>query len=404
MQSRIFTRTLLADLFVFAVLHSLLSFFCFFLIGGFRPFLTAVVMLAPFLGMTVVRLKVNNLAAFLGLHFLLCFFPIWIQVEPATASLMFLALLIAAMHSMIMRLRGGWWPERGVTFIAVGLNTSLALLVEYLGIPAPGRVLAFWSFAMIAVHLVCSQTSRVDSSLEILAGAARQPVQVTMRFNNFILGIFMLPVLAAGVIAALLPLDEAGRMLVSFILSIYRWLNDLFMRLLAWLGGPAAEEPGTAVRPDLSGLLPQAREAPTWLKIVEQLFIWLIWAVIIGAVAYAAIRGLYSLYKQFYAERAGEGEMREYIGPSLEPEDLRKAFHGFRNRLPSFGRSEEERIRRKYYRKVRRHIRKGVEVHPADTTGEIADRLREREDVDELTGKYDRARYNAKRDDKTNKK
>lgn len=251
MQSRIFTRTLLADLFVFAVLHSLLSFFCFFLIGGFRPFLTAVVMLAPFLGMTVVRLKVNNLAAFLGLHFLLCFFPIWIQVEPATASLMFLALLIAAMHSMIMRLRGGWWPERGVTFIAVGLNTSLALLVEYLGIPAPGRVLAFWSFAMIAVHLVCSQTSRVDSSLEILAGAARQPVQVTMRFNNFILGIFMLPVLAAGVIAALLPLDEAGRMLVSFILSIYRWLNDLFMRLLAWLGGPAAEEPGTAVRPDL---------------------------------------------------------------------------------------------------------------------------------------------------------
>ena len=55
--------------------------------------------------------------------------------------------------------------------------------------------------------------------------------------------------------------------------------------------------------------------------------------------------------------------------------------------------SERERIRRLYYKTVRRHIRRGLMVGRADTTGRICEKIGRREDIGRLTELYDEARY-----------
>lgn len=396
MQWRSLTRTLLSDLFMFGALHGVFSFLVLLTVPGPNHFLTALLLLAPFYGMTLIRLKTNSLPLFLGLHLLVCTWPLWISVNPALRYWMVLFMLVAMLRSMLMRLWSGWWPGRSLTMVMVCSNAAAVIMADYVGLPIPVGVFFFWSLTMMLCHLICEQTARVDGALDLLSGTVRQPVETTLRFNNFILVLFLAPVTLLGGLASLLPLNKVGRLLMDLILLFYLAINNLLYRLL-YGGEEMTQQAPPAAAPDMASLLPQAQESPAWLLIVERVFFFLVQAVVIVLLVHGAIKGLQYLYRLFYAEQAGGGEVREYIGPMLTPEDLQERVRQLRFRLPGFDKSEEDRIRRTYYRKVRRHIRKGVEVHPADTTGEIAEHLKERENVEELTQKYNKARYNSKK-------
>jgi hypothetical protein len=111
--------------------------------------------------------------------------------------------------------------------------------------------------------------------------------------------------------------------------------------------------------------------------------------VVVGVIALIAYT-LYSIYRRFYAVRRTEGDLREYVGPEPLLQTLRGQLRGLRDRLPVFGGSENGRIRRIYYKKVRGQIRMGADVSRADTTGEIQRKLDGGEDLAALTRLYDR--------------
>jgi hypothetical protein len=350
--------------------------------------------------MSTVRLKVDNIGLFLLFHVILCFFPILFRVGTLFQGLLVAFLLISMIYSVVVRIRGDWCPEFPVTAFFVVVNAVAALVLGYFNIHQPAGVLFFWVFIMIAAMLVCRQTVAVDASLALLADTARQPVGTTLRYSNLVLAAFMLPVGLIGLLSAFLPLDMLGRFLVEGVLALLRgiarfiaWVMSLFGRAPAAESAPPSEQ--TAQSPDMSALGPPG-ETPAWLEILEQVFIVLALAVVAALLIFGAARGLRTLYTHLNRKKQWDGEQREYIGPEIRFESIWGKISRARRRLPAFGESEEERVRRRYYKKIRRHIRRGIEVRPADTAGDIERRLREKEDVGALTGLYNRARYRVK--------
>jgi hypothetical protein len=61
--------------------------------------------------------------------------------------------------------------------------------------------------------------------------------------------------------------------------------------------------------------------------------------------------------------------------------------------LPRFRFGAKHPIRKAYIKKVNGHIRQGINILPSNTPEVIADRIRHREDIDELTAAYEAVRY-----------
>jgi hypothetical protein len=112
-------------------------------------------------------------------------------------------------------------------------------------------------------------------------------------------------------------------------------------------------------------------------------------ALFFGLVAYVC----YQLYKRFYS---GTTEVSDDLQESVMP-DWRETMRGKVGAF-IFG-GPANRVRRLFYRKVRKHIiKKAVSSRIAlsDTACEIAEKIKASEDIDALTARYTQARYSEK--------
>ena len=138
-------------------------------------------------------------------------------------------------------------------------------------------------------------------------------------------------------------------------------------------------------------------DTPAWLALLEMIMNvmmrFLLVAFLAAVLAYAG----YRFYKRFIATRGAGGEdyeggdTSEYIGPKLAIKPIADAIGSLLRRLGP--KTEAEKIRQMYYKKVRWHIKRGAEIKSVDTTREIAEKLQPAEDIGELTALYEGARY-----------
>lgn len=391
-RTRIFVRQMLSDLTVFALLHSLLLTGLFAIYRELTPVWISFVFLLPFLAMTVIREKVDNLFLFLLLHILLAATAVLLPLELIAKGLCLLLLVIAAVYSLVVQLRGYWSVELGWTGFCVGVLAVLALVTGYFRFGQIPLLLTLWATLVIACYFVCYQTLRVDEALSFLPATGRKVVPSILRFNNIILLGFLVPVLLAAALAVRFPLNGLFNAIAAAFKQIVRWIFGL----LAKFGGEAQEEiPPETLEPSPSYGLPETEpgDSSRFLEILEQIILRTVQVALVVGVVALIIYALRKLYKRFYASKAKDGDVREYIGPELQIEALKASWHGLLGRLPRFGRSESERIRKIYYKRVNRHIWQGAQVSKADTTGDIRRKLAEADDLTELTDSYNNARY-----------
>jgi hypothetical protein len=123
-----------------------------------------------------------------------------------------------------------------------------------------------------------------------------------------------------------------------------------------------------------------------WL---ERAVMVLMGAAAVALIVYAARR----IYRRFYTPRImPAGDLSEFAPP-----DIKEWFaHAFR---PG-GSGPAHRIRRMFYRKVRKYIHnpnrktsEGITVAPTDTALEMAAKIKAAEDIDALTAEYLEVRY-----------
>jgi hypothetical protein len=391
-----------------------------------KPVLLTLLLIVPYFFMYYVRSS-PSFFIFLGANIMLVIWPLFLPViwNPAAAGVgqhaaaplssiiadiprqsiaplrlcWFFLLLIFAIRSISVRLRGQQRLDIGYLVFCVGFLTILSLIAGYFGMRMIVALNAIWAFLAIAGYLVYTQSARIDESLQILSVAGKKPVHAIMKFNNNILAIFFIPVILFAAISPWLPLEQAARLLGAVLIAGLRG----FFRFIDWLINLFNKEQPAIIDGESMPIqqdfvdLPEASETPAWIALLDLIVRTLMQILIVAGIAAALAYGAYRFYRRFIATRdkgggfSEDGDTSEYIGPKLAAKPIANAIAGLLNRLAP--KTEAEKIRRAYYKKVRRHIRQGAAVAQQDTAREIASKIRPRENIDDLTSLYERARY-----------
>jgi hypothetical protein len=391
---RVLIRTLLADLFFFALLDCVLIAILQFVYRDRGLAALTFALALPLLAMSVTRHYISNFFLFLGVHLLLLFFPLLLGFPLLVRVLFCLFLLACMIYSVVVRLRGDWRISTVMALVCAATAAAIGFVLDFFERGGVADFLAAWAFVMLLCYILHTQTAQVDSSLDVLSGSAKQPIGTMLRFNNILIAVFLVPVIAAGLLSPLFPLNRLLGGLWVVLSGFLRWFFALIGGLFPGeevLLEESAQEQSSNMLDEMS--LGFTAERPAWVEMLEEIFRTILIVAIAAGAVLLIIYAVYRLYKRFYASRSTDGDVREYIGPEMDRDRLQDLWRGFRSRLPGFGRSEEEKIRRQYFRRVRRHIRKGVAVGKADTTGQIEGKIRPSEDIAALTEQYNRARY-----------
>jgi len=388
-------RLALSDLRVFAVMHVIFAFdanLASWQIEDTKAIIWGYSLLAPFFAMTYIREKTRNIFAFFVLHMALVLFPLMLPVGGKHKCLMMILLALSIIHSFVSRfdVQLDFGPHSLVPIVV--LNTGLIIFLQQKHPEAVVfvNVLVIWVIVEFISYVLFNQTARVDFSIDILSKTTRQPIKTMLRFNNIMLSVFVLIVLGASALAPYFPvwwINDIGRMLLAA------------LRKLSQLGteAPEPEPPPAQAPPQMTQgmpMLPDTEPTPEWLKVLYDVLFYVAAVVSVAIVLVIFAYVAYRVYKKFYeTSRIGaDGDTREFVLPEIEKEAL-NMLRNFRLRMPYFGKSESERIRRMYYKKVRKYISKGTEVKLSDTAGEIAGKIVSDNEMPQLTVKYNIARY-----------
>ena len=425
-------------------MHSMFSILIYAFFADIVPVLLSFALLIPYFCFYAIR-RASNFFIFIGAHIGLAAWPLilpalwtpggaWggapgglpggvpggvllepLQGAPLSAMLVglplnqipllrigwFIIMLAAMLRSIYTRVKGRYGYEVSYLIFVVGVLTALSIISGYNGMSPITAINAVWAFVIITGYLVYNQTVRIDESLAILSISGKKPVNAILRFNNSILMMFLIPVVLFAAVSPWLPLDRAASLLGAVLLIGVRSLFNFIGWILSLFGSKEPTEIMQDAPPpdqDMDLFMEEAPETPAWIALLETIVNVLIQLLLVGFIAAAIAYGVYRLYKLFIATRGRggadepDGDTSEYIGPKLAAKPIAEAIGELLRRLSP--RSEAERIRRMYFKKVRRHIKRGSAVIlRSDTTGEIADKLRPAEDIDDLTAQYDRVRY-----------
>lgn len=168
--------------------------------------------------------------------------------------------------------------------------------------------------------------------------------------------------------------------------AVIRWILQLLLRK----GSAPEEEIITQETEPFFQNLPRSQNVSWFARILEYLFL------IIAVVSIAAILVLLlvAIYRKLTSRREGtELDKREFVSPKMERKKVKRTSSG--EKLRFFDRSTEGRIRKLYYRSIRRRLRSGKTPSRSMTPSQIEAlaSLSQYPGADQLHEAYEKARY-----------
>lgn len=393
---RLLLMDLLSNLVAFIVLFNILSF-ALTLANG-RLNLIYLLLAVPFAFMLFLRKKIKKMRLFLATHFFMLAIPfvVWHDMWAFGPLLGF----VVAMILYSMRRKGeGEWNMQGST--AVWVIAFLVLLsmmyATYLpdigGINALLNISSLISLASVVLYIYLDN---MQFSLDLIGVSHQGNSAHTSSVSNVLFTVFLIMVVVFGALSLLFPSEAAALTIIHLLVGII----PLIFQFLALVFRGIAEEPVVVDNGVLDGMFMGMGEPlfePDELAETGPFL-----AILIAAVRFLAIFGLvaaftifvvmliYKLYKAFSREKRPGKQ-------SLMPDDtinkLKFMLGDFKELLPRFKLSVKHPVRRAYIKKVNGHIKRGLEVRLHYTPEIIADKIRPKEDIDELTQRYEEVRY-----------
>ena len=168
--------------------------------------------------------------------------------------------------------------------------------------------------------------------------------------------------------------------------AVIRWILQLLLRK----GSAPEEEIITQETEPFFQNLPRSQNVSWFAQILEYLFL------IIAVVSIAAILVLLlvAIYRKLTSRREGtELDKREFVSPKMERKKVKRTSSG--EKLRFFDRSTKGRIRKLYYRSIRRRLRSGKTPSRSMTPSQIEAlaSLSQNPGADQLHEAYEKARY-----------
>ena len=168
--------------------------------------------------------------------------------------------------------------------------------------------------------------------------------------------------------------------------AVIRWILQLLLRK----GSAPEEEIITQETEPFFQNLPRSQNVSWFARILEYLFL------IIAVVSIAAILVLLlvAIYRKLTSRREGtELDKREFVSPKMERKKVKRTSSG--EKLRFFDHSTKGRIRKLYYRSIRRRLRSGKTPSRSMTPSQIEAlaSLSQYPGADQLHEAYEKARY-----------
>jgi hypothetical protein len=233
-------------------------------------------------------------------------------------------------------------------------------------------------------HILTTHITGIDQTLDAVSHFSRQPVSAIRRHNNIIIAVFTaLAALAISLVFIFVSPERLYALLGS--------LLDGFAAFVRWLFRNSGHQEAATPAP-----LPGEPMADAFMGLPEEepnLFMRILGALIRNYFLLLTVVGFALFIYLFYVSIKGfrfkkrvrimdNGDVSEIVGP-----DTREWLTG---RLPRGGRMPGDPVRRAFYKKVRKY-RDMVEL--SDTATQMAAKIREKEQIDELAKQYQQARY-----------
>ena len=241
-----------------------------------------------------------------------------------------------------------------------------------------------------AMFLVMRQIAVFDEKYYHSIRRSSRPVKLLKRQNNLtalaLIGVFTVSL----VLLKFLPIAALSNAIQNFLLAILPFLIRLIIVILDLLSKifEGAEE---AYRTEQFEIEPEAiaKDEP-WFRILGIILAILILIglalLIINTIRMLILNA--PVYRKD-KETSGDGNIIDTI------EDLRPEKKPFFRKSLDFGKGRERRIRKQFYEKTMRAIRKGLPVYASSTPGQIEKVLKENgdKDIEALRQEYEKVRY-----------
>jgi len=354
----------------------------------------------PFFLMQFLRAKITDVYIFILMHLVVCAyifftFHILLLVDYSSTNWFILAfMIISIVYSFIIRIVGersldyytGIWAMAlyVLFFIIVGVATQTPDVFRQ---QLVGSSIITLGFVIIHIHM-----DNIDSQLNIVNYIDNRTHRAdkVIAINNKLIVMYAAIVAITGILIVIFPLWRA-------IFNIFRAI--------------ARALPGNAhAGRETEGMIPSVTPLPLTGEEIFVLFepdeyiaqppsdevefettIQVFYIGISILFAIGVVFAFYLFLKYFYRRRMKKDEKDKDGDENIAL--TRNIMEDLKDLLPKFGRYSKNAIRRAYAKKVNSHIRRGVSVTRSDTTDIIADKIRIRENIDELTTQYEKVRY-----------
>ena len=398
MEKRRLLMDLLSNLVAFLVIFNLFAF-VFSMLNFQLNERTAWIYLPlgiPFFFMFFLREKVKKMHHFIVIHI-------------AMFALSFLALsdalifgplvgftVLAAIYSLHRKGKGEWAMQGSTAVWVIGLLAALsALYASYLPeMDGVGVFLNISSLISLAAVVLYMHLDNMRFGLGLIGEHHKKTTNMSP-VSNMLITVFLIIIIIFGSLSILFPSEAAvlviARLLLNIILFPFQLMAFIFQSII---GEPVPEMPLEEMLTGDGNFVPEEGEEPPENFVFNRVISFIVGLLSALGLLAVAVTFLVLLFYRLYRAFGKKGEEGK---SSLMPEDaisrLKFVLGDFKELLPNFKLSARHPVRRAYIKKVNSHIKQGLRVHPHYTPEVIADKIRPKEDIDELTQKYEKVRY-----------
>lgn len=301
-------------------------------------------------------------------------------------------MVILALVSFGLRTKGGTDPSVVSAIATTLLSAAAFVIIALVGIGPIAEMQMFLGVLAtinLSAHILYIQMANLDNSLVLAReiGGVHGGSGSVLQANNRLVGFFIGAMVLLGSLTAL----GLGGLLLRTIRTLQRLfsrenaeplsIEGLFEQVL-YLGELELYEEYLEEPTLIIGALAEFDEIP--LSAVETLFfilaiptllliVWIFWYI----------------FSYYFNRRYGK---KQQVHAGDETESLSGSLLAD---LQSLLRRREKLhpTRREYYKKITRHMRRGIAIFHHNTTAQISEKIRPTEDINELTARYEQVRY-----------
>jgi len=303
----------------------------------------------------------------------------------------------SVLYSVIRKGKGEWSMQGMSAVWVIGVLVVLSLMYANFLPHVEEKIDVFLNISSLAVLAVVILFMHIDNmrfSLGLM-GEGQKGAVAASPVSNILISIFLAIIVIFGALSVLFPSTSVILALARFVREILLLPLRLLAALLQWLADGDVEI--SEIIPmigaqegdmPLEDGIPMDDAQHSWFMTLVNflsIFIGVAIVVVIAAVL------LYKLYKAF-DKKDDIYKMQKYT-QNDNVDRLKFMFGDFKELLPRFKLGTKHPVRRAYIKKINSHIKQGLRVRPHYTPEIIADQIRPKENIDELTQRYEEVRY-----------